>query len=97
MDKIMNYLVYTLNQTERVAKRNSAKLSKYDDIKSEFETWIDTQEYPTDGIEIEEYNAAKISELAPFMNGVGVYNFLVTLRDDPDLAKRTIADGFPRK
>lgn len=97
MDKIMNYLVDTLNQTERAAKRNSAKLSKYDDIKSEFETWIDTQEYPTDGIEIEEYNAAKISELAPFMNGVGVYNFLVTLRDNPALAKQTIADGFPRK
>lgn len=97
MDKIMNYLVGTLNQTERAAKRNSAKLSKYDDIKSEFETWIDTQEYPTDGIEIEEYNAAKISDLAPFMNGVGVYNFLVTLRDNPALAKQTIAEGFPRK
>ena len=97
MDKIMNYLVGTLNQTERAAKRNSAKLSKYDDIKSEFESWIDTQEYPTYGIEIEGYNAAKISKLAPFMNGVGVYNFLVTLRDNPVLAKQTIAEGFPRK
>lgn len=97
MDKIMNYLVDTLNQTERAAKRNSAKLSKYDDIKSEFETWIDTQEYPIYGIEIEGYNAAKINDLASFMNGVGVYNFLVTLRDNPALAKQTIADGFPRK
>lgn len=97
MDKIMNYLVGTLNQTERAAKRNSAKLSKYDDIKSEFETWIDTQEYPADGIKIEGYNAAKINDLASFMNGVGVYNFLVTLRDNPEYAKQTIADGFPRK
>lgn len=97
MDKIMTYLIDTLNQTERAAIRNSAKLSKYDDIKSEFETWIDTQEYSADGIKIEGYNAAKISELAPFMNGVGVYNFLVTLRDDPVLAKQTIAEGFPRK
>lgn len=31
------------------------------------------------------------------MNGVGVYNFLVTLRDNPVLAKQTIAEGFPRK
>lgn len=97
MDKIMNYLINTLNQTERTAKRNLAKLSKYDDIKSEFENWIDTQMYPTDGIEIEGYNAAIIRELAPFMNGVGVYNFLATLRDNPELAKQTIADGFPRK
>lgn len=97
MDKIINYLIDTLNQTERAAKRNSEKLSKYDDIKSEFEKWIDTQEYPADGIEIEGYDAAKISELAPFMNGVGVYNFLATLRDAPNLAKQTIADGFPRK
>lgn len=97
MNKIMNYLLDTLNQTERAAKRNFEKLSKYDDIKSEFEIWIDTKEYPAAGIEIEEYNAVKISELAPFMNGVGVYNFLVTLRDTPDLAKQTIADGFPRK
>lgn len=97
MNKIMNYLLDTLNQTERAAKRNFEKLSKYDDIKSEFEIWIDTKEYPAAGIEIEEYNAAKISELAPFMNGVGVYNFLVTLRENPVLAKQTIADGFPRK
>ncbi len=97
MNKIMNYLIDVLNQTERAAKRNFEKLSKYDDIKLEFESWIDIQEYPADGIEIEEYNAAKISELAPFMNSVGVYNFLVTLRDDPVLAKQTIADGFPRK
>lgn len=97
MDKTMNYLIDVLNQTERAAKRNFEKLSKYDDIKSEFEMWIGTQEYPADGIEVEEYNAAKISELAPFMNSVGVYNFLVTLRDDPVLAKQTIADGFPRK
>ncbi len=97
MDRIMTYLIETLNQSERTAKRNSAKLSKYDDIKSEFETWIDTQEYPVKGIEIEGYNAAKISELAPFMNGVGVYNFLVTFRDNPKLARQTIFDGFPRK
>lgn len=97
MEKIITYLVETLKQTERAAKRNCAKLSKYDDIKTEFENWIETQQYPEQGLEIEGYNALKISELAPFMNGVGVYNFLVTLRDDPNTAKQIIADGFPRK
>ena len=97
MEKIITYLVETLNQTERAAKRNFAKLSKYDDIKTEFEKWIETQQFPEQGLEIEGYNALKISELAPFMNGVGVYNFLVTLKDDPNTAKQIIADGFPRK
>lgn len=97
MERIITYLVETLNQTERAAKRNFAKLSKYDDIKIEFENWIETQHFPEQGLQVEGYNALKISELAPFMNGVGVYNFLVTLRDDPNTAKQIIADGFPRK
>jgi len=35
--------------------------------------------------------------LAPFMDGVGIYNFLITLRERPENAKRIIAEGFPRK
>lgn len=97
MERIITYLVETLNQTERAAKRNFVKLSKYDDIKTEFENWIETQQFSEQGLQVEGYNALKISELAPFMNGVGVYNFLVTLRDDPNTAKQIIADGFPRK
>ena len=97
MDKIITYLTEILHQTNRAAKRNYEKLSKYEDIKIEFEKWIDTYEYPTDGININGYTALEISKLAPFMNSVGVYNFLVTLRDDPDLAKQIIATGFPRK
>ena len=97
MEKIMSYLIETLKQSERAAKRNCDKLSKYDDIKTEFESWINKQVYPNDGLQVEGYSAKGISELAPFMNEVGVYNFLVTLRDNPDFAKQMIADGFPRK
>lgn len=97
MDKIKTYLIETLKQSEKGATRNAVKLSKYNDIKSEFETWIDTQSYPENGVEINGYNALKISKLAPFMNSVGVYNFLVTLRDNPQLAKDLIDNGFPRK
>lgn len=97
MNKIMTYLIETMNQSERAAKRNESKLSKYDDIKTEFETWIDTQEYPDNGVVINGYTAKKISEMADFMNGLGVYNFLVTLRDNPEFALNTIKDGFQRK
>lgn len=97
MDRIFEYLTETLHQTDRAAKRNYEKLTKYTDIREEFEIWIDSNEFPKDGISINGYNALAISELAPFMNGVGVYNFLVTLRDNPEFAMQTILDGFPRK
>ncbi len=97
MDKIIAYLVDSLEQSERAAKRNATKLSKYADIKEEFEQWIETQTYPDEGIVIEGYNAKKISELATFMNGVGVYNFLVTLRDNTEFALQSIREGFPRR
>jgi hypothetical protein len=31
------------------------------------------------------------------MDGVGVYNFLISLRERPENAKKIIAAGFPRK
>lgn len=46
---------------------------------------------------IEGYTAKDIAELAPFMNYLGVYNFLVVLRMDSEKAKNIIAQGFPRK
>lgn len=97
MEQILNYLITELQQSERVANRNAAKLCKYDDIKDEFLIWLDTKDFIDNGLAIEGYTAKKIYELAPFMNGVGVYNFMVTLRENPELALQTIADGFPRK
>lgn len=97
MDKIMTYLTQFLKQTERTATRNHISLSKYEDIKSEFEKWIDSQEFPSDGLKVNGYTALNIHQLAPFMTGVGVYNFLVTLREKPQYAEKVIADGFPMK
>jgi hypothetical protein len=73
-------------------------LEKHHDIRAELEQWIDKREYPQDKpLTIEGYTAEMISNLAPFMDGVGVYNFMVTLRERPNNAKRIIATGFPRK
>lgn len=47
------------------------------------------------GVSVEGYTAKKISELAPFMNAVGIYNFLVLLREQPEKAKVYITEGFP--
>ena len=98
MENIKNYLINTRNQKPEVAAKIASPFEKHDDIRSELERWIEKQEYPQDNpLTIEGYTAEMISKLAPFMDGVGVYNFMITLRERPDNAKRIIADGFPRK
>jgi len=96
--KIVNYLVNVRNQKQEAAAKIASPFERHDDIRIELEKWIERQEYAQDNpLTIEGYTAEKISKLAPFMDGVGVYNFLVTLRERPDNAKRIIAEGFPRK
>ena len=98
METIVNYLVNERNQKPQVASKIASPFEKHDDIRVELEKWIEQKEYPQDNpITIEGYTAGMISGLAPFMDGVGVYNFMVTLRERPDNGKRIIAEGFPRK
>ena len=66
------------------------------DIALEFEEWIVSQNYKTENpIEIEGYTAKDISELASFMKGLGVYNFMIYLREYPEEALSDIKEGFP--
>ena len=98
MEKVINYLINVRKQKPEVAAKISLPLEKHADICAELEKWIENQEYTQDNpLMIEGYTAEDISKLAPFMDGVGVYNFMVTLRERPDNAKRIIAEGFPRK
>jgi len=98
MEKVINYLVNERNQKREVAAKIASPFEKHGDIRAELEKWIERREYPQENpLTIEEYTAGMISKLAPFMDGVGVYNFMVTLRERPDNGKRIIAEGFPRK
>ena len=98
MENIKNYLINTRNQKADVAAKIVSPLEKHDDIRNELERWIEKQEYPQNNVlTIEGYTAEMVSKLAPFMDGVGVYNFMVTLRERPENAKRIITEGFPRK
>ena len=98
MEKIVNYLVNKRNQKPEVAVKIASSFERHADIRAELENWIERQEYAQDNpLTVEGYTAEMISKLAPFMDGVGVYNFLVTLRERPKNGKRIIAEGFPRK
>jgi len=97
MGKIIEYLVNVRKQKPETAKKITLPIERHDDIRAELENWIERREYPQDNpLTIEGYTAEKISKLAPFMDGVGVYNFMVTLRERPENGKRMIAEGFPR-
>jgi hypothetical protein len=98
MEKILNYLITECKQKPEVADKIVASLKQHDDIRKELEHWIDNRTYPKgDAIFIEGCSAEMIHDLAPFMDGVGVYNFMVTLRERPENGKKIIAEGFPRK
>ena len=98
MEKIVNYLVDVRNQKPEVAAQIVLPFEKHDDIRAELGEWITQRKYPQDNpVMIEGYTAEMISKLAPFMDGVGVYNLMVTLRERPENGKRIIAEGFKRK
>jgi hypothetical protein len=98
MNTIINYLINERSQKPEVAAKITMPIEKHGDIRAELEKWIEQREYPQDNpLTVEGYTADAISKLAPFMDGVGVYNFMVTLRERPENAKRMIAEGFPRK
>ena len=98
MEKILNYLINEKKQKPLVAEKIASSFERHDDIKAELESWIESRVFPIKNmLSIEGYTAEMIFKLAPFMDGVGVYNFLVTLRERPENGKRIIADGFVRK
>lgn len=98
MGMILEYLQNEKQMTEIVAVRTETKLSKYEDIRKEFEYWIANKTYNADNpLVVNGYTALDIYNLAPFLDGLGIFNFMITLRDDPAKAKGYIAGGFKRK
>lgn len=96
MKEIVDYLIQEKNQTAVVAKVLAKNLVKYDDIKEGFIWWLKTREYSEKPV-VNGYNAVSIHEMQPDLDAAGVYQFLVTLRDEPEKAKEYIKSNFARK
>lgn len=93
--QILKYLAEEKHCFGMAAEHTLAKITKYDDIKQEFLRWLEQRNYDNeDALIVEGYNARTLYDLAPQLDGAGVYNFLVDLRDQPDVAKKIIAEGF---
>ena len=81
-------------RSEVVRRRLCEKVMRYDDIAGEFGRWLDIRSSEEGGVEVDGYRAQDIYEMAPMLDGIGVFNFLVTLRDDPEEGEKMIEEGF---
>lgn len=89
------YLVTELKVTGGLMFMMMDKIKKYDDIYDEFCCWLEKRNYDKENsVEVAGYTAKQIFELNPKLDGIGVYNFLVTLREEPERAKKYIESGF---
>lgn len=94
----MDYFINEKGTTKPVAKVLTKSLTKYPDIQAEFVEWIAMRNYDFPSpLTIEGYTAKQIHEIEPSLDAAGVYNFMVTLRDDPEKARDYIKRGFPTK
>ena len=97
---IIKYLKEELKESDQRVEENYSKIEKQPDILNEFENWIKERRYPEENngaVVVNGYSAKKLSEIAKFLEPIGVYNFLVDLRERPEEALEDIKKGFPRK
>jgi len=99
MEKILDYLLKDLSQPNLVASIILEKFKRNPDIAEELEKWIETKKFPpaNTAVSVESYTAEEISRLAPFMDGLGTYNFLITLRERPEVGKQILANNFAHR
>ena len=95
MTTLKEYMETELGLRPELVQRLLSKFSENPDIGAEFEQWIINREYNAENpVTVEGYTAKDIAEMAGFMKSVGVYSFLITLREDPEKALGYIKAGF---
>ena len=98
MEQIKLFLQEEKKLSPAVVKRMIREFEQHRDISDELAIWIQKREYQKkDPVKVEGYTANDIYQLAPFLDGLGVFNFLISLREQPEKAKEQIVLGFPRK
>lgn len=98
MDKIEAVRAYLVNEKHcagLAAERLIDKIVKYEDIWEDFCHWLETRDYYNEkAVVVEGYNAQAIIDIAPMLDGIGAFNFLVDLRDRPEEARKVMEAGF---
>ncbi len=94
-DEVLKYLCEEKKVELVEAERLFRKVSKYADIYNCFLHWLMVRDYHDESnIEVRGYTAEDIYWKAKFLDGIGVYNILVDLRDNYDATESIIQSGF---
>lgn len=95
-DLILNY--YEKTKLEEFQLKNKLEmLNRHKDIKREFEYWITHKCYMPSGIMVEGYSAESLSKVSKYLDGEGAFIMLIKLRENPEVARKQIANGFKVK
>lgn len=92
---IWRYLLQEKKCAQMVGEVLFQKVTRYDDILTEFMHWLECRDYDVEEpIAVEGYSAQAIADLNPDLDGIGAFNFLVDLREYPKQALKAMKDGF---
>jgi hypothetical protein len=95
-DVISTYLRDVAGYTEKNLAMALEKLSRHEDIAEELAVAIEAGDFPEDAIVVEGHTARKLSDTT-YLSLIGVYNYLIYLRDKPTEALAALSKGLPRK
>lgn len=91
---IQRYLMEQLNLNEYRAKEEYKNLHRHADIEQEFANYILGKEEES-YIKVEGYTAKDLHENYP-LSILGAYNYLISLREEPEEALQLLKEGLPR-
>lgn len=95
LEMVQKYLTGERQCEGLVVTKLTDKVIKYEDILEDFCHWLETRDYYNEkAVVVEGYSAQAIVDIAPMLDGIGAFNFLVDLRDRPEEAKKIIREGF---
>jgi len=98
---IIKYFTEELKEENSRAEEMYSKLEKYPDILNEFGYWLTKREFPAENnraIVAGGYSAKKLSEIVGSkLTPIGIYNYLIYLREKPEEALNNLQKGLPIK
>lgn len=94
---MLSYMVMEEKMSQENAKENYDELYQHYDILMELFYYVRNKKFPVkDPVMIAGYTAEKLKD-STYLSVLGVYNFLVYLREDPKEALKDLKEGLPRK
>lgn len=95
--KLTEIISANYNMSDKVAKDEAEHIAQYPDIAFEFIETSSSGEYGTK-VTAAGYTAQKVKEMAgDRLSHIGVYNYLITLRESPEWGIEMLNKGLPRK